>query len=204
VGALTLDLIEWGVATLALPGGTESGDLHVVVPFANGVLAAVIDGLGHGGDAAAAARIAAATLVEHPQESVTALVQRCHRRLQGTRGAVMSLASFTALDGTMTWLAVGNVEGVLVRAGAGSREKENVLLCGGVVGYQLPSLRASVIPVTPGDTLALATDGIRSGFADALSLGAPPQVVADCILAEFNRGTDDALVLVVRYRGITP
>ena len=40
--------IEWGVATRALPGQAESGDRHLVQRFPDGVLAAVVDGLGHG------------------------------------------------------------------------------------------------------------------------------------------------------------
>jgi serine phosphatase RsbU (regulator of sigma subunit) len=199
---MSADLLAWGVAGLALPGQAESGDLHVVAPFANGALVAVIDGLGHGGEAAAAARIAAATLLEHAHESVISLVRRCDQQLKATRGAVMSLASFNALDHTMTWLAVGNVEGFLVRGGAGPRAKEAVLQRGGVVGYSLPPLRADRVAVSPGDAVVLATDGIRSGFADGLSLEAPPQHLADRLLSHFYRGTDDALVLVARYEGI--
>ena len=48
-------LLEWGVATRALEGQSESGDMAVVVPFDHGVLAAAVDGLGHGPEAARAA-----------------------------------------------------------------------------------------------------------------------------------------------------
>ena len=62
----------------------------------------------------------------------------------------------------MTWLGVGNVEGVLIRADTrATPAAESVLLRGGVVGYQLPALQASVVPVSRGDLLILATDGIR-------------------------------------------
>lgn len=200
---MTADLIEWGVAALALPGQVESGDLHVVAPFPNGVLVAVIDGLGHGGAAAAAARLAAATLLDYAHESVISLARRCDQQLRRTRGAAMNLASFNALDNTMTWLAVGNIEGFLMRVGAGRLEKEAVLQRGGVVGYALPPLRANVIAVSPGDTLILATDGIRNGFADALPSDAPPQEIADDILTRWARRTDDALALVARWKGIS-
>ena len=50
-----------------------------------------------------------------------------------------------------------------------------------------------------GDTLVFVTDGIRSGFADKLSALEPPQKSADRILAEYCRGSDDALVVVTRY-----
>jgi hypothetical protein len=43
------------------------------------------------------------------------------------------------------------------------------------------------------------TDGIRSSFEDGIKSGDKPQQIADTIMAQFNRGTDDALVLVVRY-----
>ena len=48
-------MIEWGVASRALPGETRSGDLHVVESFAGGALVAAVDGLGHGEEAADAA-----------------------------------------------------------------------------------------------------------------------------------------------------
>ena len=198
-------LIEWGVAARPLEGEVESGDLYVVKPFPKGVLVAAVDGLGHGPEAAAAARSAVAILKDYAHEPVISLVKRCHERLIRTRGAVMSLASFNALDNTMTWLGVGNVEGVLLRADAAADPpRENVLLRSGVVGYQLPALHASILPVTRGDVLILATDGIRSGFAEDVSLSDPPQRIAEQILARRATGMDDALVLVARYLGHEP
>ena len=48
-----------------------------------------------------------------------------------------------------------------------------------------------------GDLLVVATDGVRSDFADDLRPGAP-QVVADQVLARFGKTSDDALVLAAR------
>jgi len=181
-------LIDWGVATLTLPGERESGDLHLVKPVGGGVLVAVVDGLGHGAAAAAAARVAVATLNRHAQESVLPLLQRCHQALAGTRGVVVSVALFDRADGSMTWLGVGNVEGVLLYADAGGRRgRERLVTRGGIVGS--------------GDTLILATDGVHSGFADDLTVDAPPQQLADQILTRCGKSTDDALVLVARYVG---
>jgi negative regulator of sigma-B (phosphoserine phosphatase) len=96
---------------------------------------------------------------------------------------------------------VGAVEGVLLRAGPG---REYVLLQGGVVGLQLPPVRELVLPVAAGDTLVLATDGVRGGFAEGLTADGTPQQLADRVLARDFKGTDDALVLVARYTGGTP
>jgi hypothetical protein len=195
-------VVDVGVATLALAGESESGDLHLVEPFPGGVLVAAVDGLGHGGEAASAARLACATLERDPAATLPELFERAHRRLLRTRGVVMSLASFDDRDGVLTWLGVGNVEGTLLRAGAAaSPPSESILLRGGVVGYQLPPLRPSRTGLGPGDTLVLTTDGVRTGFLAGLELGEPAQRIADRILADHARENDDALVLVARYLG---
>ncbi len=112
----------------------------------------------------------------------------------------MNLAAFTSRDHSLTWLGVGNVEGVLIRSGpsAGPRV-ENILALGGLVGLQLPVLRPSTVAVRPGDTLIFATDGIRRDFADALVPSGSCREIAERILHEYALGSDDALVLVARY-----
>src|SRR5438094_10533426 len=75
-------LIEWGVASLAMPGEAESGDRHLVKSVGTGVLVAVVDGLGHGAEAASAAKAAVAALERHASESPAPLLERCHRALR--------------------------------------------------------------------------------------------------------------------------
>lgn len=196
------DLIAWGIAEAPLPEEPVSGDLHVVQSSANGILIAVVDGVGHGIEAAAAAKIVAANLRAFAHESPIPLMLRCHEELKGTRGAVMTLVSFDRCDRTMTWLGVGNVEAVLFRPSAeGYARSEQILLRGGVLGHQLPPLRASVLPVAQKDLLLIATDGINPEFAEHLALDGDPQQIADRILAQHRKGTDDALVMVARYLG---
>jgi negative regulator of sigma-B (phosphoserine phosphatase) len=196
-------LLDCGVASRPLPGEPESGDRHVVKRFRNGALVAAVDGLGHGAEAASAARLAVETLEHHAGESVIPLVQRCHATLAGTRGVVLSLGKFNWHDRTLAWLGVGNVEGWLLRPGAGGGppEREALVLRGGVVGHHLPPLRAFVLPVASGDMLIFATDGIRSGFVEGMVVSDPPTKIANRVLALYAKGTDDALVLVARYLG---
>jgi serine/threonine protein phosphatase PrpC len=194
--------LHWGVATLALAGQAESGDLHLVAPVSNGVLVAVVDGLGHGEEAAAAARLAVQTLERFAEEPPLSLLQRCHAALRGTRGVVMSLARFDAPRGTMTWLGVGNVEGVLHHANWAERSvRDSLITRGGIVGSELPAVQAGVMPVEAGDTLVFSTDGIRGGFSEEVSAREQPQHLADQLLSRYGKGTDDALVLVARYLG---
>ena len=195
-------MIEWGVATLTLPGQTASGDRYVVKPFPDGVLVAAIDGVGHGDEAADAAKIAVTILETYGDESVLSLLKRCHEELRKTRGVVLSLASCNARESTMTWLGVGNIEGRLLRADPQAQPlRESLVLRGGVVGRHLPTAYASLVPVAPGDILIFATDGIRTDFSEGLTGSEVPQRTADRILAQYGKHTDDALVLVARYVG---
>ncbi len=197
--------MEFGIAVAAVEGHSETGDIHVMQNLPDCLLLAVIDGIGHGGSAAAAARSASSVLESHSSETLEGLVQMCHDVLRSTRGAVMSLASIFPRLGQMRWLGVGNVQGMVQRAGAPKGTVQEVLLLrAGVLGAQMPSLQAATVPLQSGDTIIFATDGIRDGFiADLSSLDAP-QRCADRILKQHYRGNDDALVLVARYLGNTP
>jgi len=197
-------VIEWAVAELVLPGQTESGDRYLVTPAPDGVLVAVVDGLGHGADAAEAAKAAVRSLERHAQEPIITLIKSCHQSLAGTRGVVMSVAALDARAETMTWVGVGNVEGLLLYGDGAARSgaaRASLVTRGGIVGSELPRLHPVVLAIAPGDTLFFATDGIREGFAEGLSPEAAPQQLADQILARHGKGTDDALVLVARYLG---
>ena len=194
--------LEWGVATQPIPGQAVCGDLHLVKPFDNGALVAVVDGLGHGLEAISVARIAIQVLEGQADQSVITLVKHCHEALINTRGVVLTLASFNTLDATVSWLSVGNVAGLLLRAGITAVPPcETALLRGGVVGYQLPQLTASVVAVAPNDLLILATDGIRNTFHQSVPLSGTPQQIADGVMSRHFKGNDDGLVLVARFLG---
>jgi negative regulator of sigma-B (phosphoserine phosphatase) len=193
--------LELGIAERALSGESRSGDRAVLVAYEGGALVAAIDGLGHGGDAADAADAAAAVMAQHPDSEPVRLIEACHAALKRTRGAVMTLAWFDLVAGSLSWTGVGNVEGRLVHANAGPRTPTHgALTKGGVVGYNLPSIRVTGTDLEDGDVMVLATDGIDSGFARAIAAGGPAQEIADRILGAHAKASDDALVVVVRSR----
>jgi len=190
--------LELGVAERALPGEYRSGDRAVLAAYEGGALVAAIDGLGHGSEAAAAAAAAAEILTAHPDDEPARLLEACHEALSRTRGAVMTLAWFDLGDGRLSWTGVGNVEGRLVHAGASARAPtEGAFTKGGVVGYNLPSIHVTSAELLAGDVMVLATDGIDSGFAEAIGHGGSAQEIADRILADHGKQRDDALVVVV-------
>lgn len=195
--------LEWAVAEQASPGERESGDGWVVASADEVTLLAAIDGLGHGAAAALAARRAATVLRGQGPEPLDVLFARCHRALAGTRGAAITLARVNRSDARMHWLGVGNVAASLVRSGPGGPAvAAYAMLRGGVVGHRLPGrLRAGVIALRPGDLLLFGTDGLARGFDHRPNLAAPAAALAGDILSRCATGTDDALILVGRYRG---
>jgi phosphoserine phosphatase RsbX len=170
------------------------GDVHVVTPFEGGVVLAVIDGLGHGREAAAAARLAAQTLNAEPDRSPAEHIARCHTALRGTRGAAMLVVSVSYRSATASWAGVGNVEGWRL---TGS-QREAMISRAGVVGYQITTPTERTALLRPDDLLVLASDGISTGFCETLTPAADIDGLASEILSGYARSNDDALVLVAR------
>lgn len=194
--------IEWAVAERPHPGETVSGDRHVVAPFDGGVLFAAIDGLGHGPEAAHAAEIAAEALRRLPGHGPAAAIRECHEALRGSRGVVLTVAVYRPGAGTLEWTGIGNIESVLWHDPGGHDVRRDCLASrGGVVGYQLPSLHVPCVAVAAGDLCCLASDGIATSFVEKRPVYCDPRPLAEHILAQFCRGTDDALVLAVRFTG---
>ena len=195
--------LEVVCAGVPIAGEQRSGDLAVFAPYEGGALVAVVDGLGHGDEAADAAEAAGQILRAHADWEPQALLQRCHRALRGTRGAVMTFAWFDLALERIRWAGVGNVEARLVRGTdlRGARHAGPVVL-GGVVGFQIPhGLRTSTVDLLPGDAVAFATDGIMADFSAVLDPVLAPQAQAERVLREHGKGSDDALAVVVRWKG---
>lgn len=193
-------LIE--TAAMTKKGEDVSGDCACIGQTDAGVLVGVVDGLGHGAEAGEAAHCAGVVL-EDPSTGVrvTEALQRCHTALRGTRGAVIALAAFPIQATDMEWLAVGNIEGILVRGRFGRPGREMIVQRPGIVGHHMPFLRSAKLPVRPGDMLVFATDGVRREMAQAVSRRGAVRLESGAaeLLEEFATGTDDALLLTARY-----
>jgi len=200
-----LRTMDWGLATRRRRGEAMNGDLGIVAVLPEGVLVAAIDGLGHGGEAARAAHEAGEVVRDRASEDLVPLVERCHDALRGTRGAVIGLAFMSHLRRTMTWLGVGNVEGLVLGEDDSALQPKGYLPLGsGVLGHELPTVRPATLDVRPGDVLILATDGIEGAFADSPDISGSAQDISERILAVHWKPIDDAVVLAVRYLGARP
>jgi phosphoserine phosphatase RsbX len=190
--------LEWAIASRPLPGESECGDKATVIYGETGSLFAVVDGLGHGPDAAIAARAAIDGLSEHAGEPLPSLIERCHEALRHTRGAAIGLASLGGSQGTMSWVGIGTVQGRVVRGDDKAAAGASMMLTPGIAGHQIPKLRPARLKLRRGDLLLLATDGLREGFADSLDPTGSVHDIAHRTLEQYHRPQDDSLLLVVR------
>jgi phosphoserine phosphatase RsbX len=192
--------LNWGAATRPLPGETECGDCHFVEQTATGWLLAVADGLGHGPEAAFAGAIFLDVLIRHKDETPENLIRLSHDALKNTRGIACTIVTINSRQNLLSWIAVGNVEGIVRHCNPAASSIEYVTLRGGIVGYRLPELQTSHLRLIDGDTLAIATDGIDSDFVSTVSAVQPPDVLADRILEHYAKPADDALILIARWQ----
>lgn len=193
--------LDWAVASRPIAGETLSGDVATVQLTSSHCVLAVIDGLGHGSEAAKAASAAAAVIEQYRAEPTEALLLLLHERLADSRGVAATVAEIDGATGRMDWLGVGNVDGIVVRADEAARPRTHgVFLHRGVLGYLLPNLHVpEPLQLAPGDLVILATDGVRGDLTAGLRPELPVQRLAESILQAQATEDDDALVLVARY-----
>ncbi len=192
--------LEWSVAQRAMPGENLSGDGHLVVTTPTGWLLAVIDGLGHGPEAATAAKSFIEVIAQHSEEEPVKLIRLSHEALKSTRGGVGAVVTIDSRRRLLCWLGVGNVEGLVLHADATKPATEYITTRGGIIGYRLPELQPSFLQVKQSDMLVLTTDGVKNGFTQSIPQGRSAEQVAAYILDRYAKATDDALVLVARWR----
>jgi phosphoserine phosphatase RsbX len=191
--------LDVGQAGAPMAGEERSGDVAVFAPIPGGGLACLIDGLGHGPEAADAAETCADVVRANAEAPPRELLDRCHQALLDSRGVVMTAAWFDLERGRLAWAGVGNVDARLVRSGPELRE-EVALVFGGVLGYRMPKVRVATMDLARGDLLVMITDGIEAAISPGLAGGGAAQAMAERIFATHGKGTDDALVVVIRYR----
>ncbi len=195
--------IERGVAQRPCRGETLCGDALFAVEREELFLLAVADGLGHGPHAEAAARAFcdAVRRAEDPRD-IEGVLLAADRALVSTRGAAGALLAIDRMTLKLCFAGVGNIE-----VQAKSRKPVRPVSIAGVLGRRLRKVKTFDFEVSPGDWLAVYSDGISSRFSFAMSLdatkksslgrGPSPQQVADRILADHGKTIDDATCVVL-------
>jgi anti-sigma regulatory factor (Ser/Thr protein kinase) len=184
------------------PGESVVGDGFGLAWEGDRMTVAVVDGLGHGVQAAKARQVALATLERRPALDPAGLLGEIDAGLRVTRGAAAAITRIDGWSRRLTFAGTGNVNGRLYRP-AGDQalmSRPGILGVGQGPGGARPHRLVSAGWVAP-SVLVLHTDGITSRWNLADYPGADrhhPAILASLIWRDALRGNDDATVVVVR------
>ncbi len=78
---------------------------------------------------------------------------------------------------------------------------ERFLLKGGIVGYQLPLLQATITPISKGDMIIISTDGVKISYLEKVDVNDEPDHIVTEISENYFMQSDDAPILVAKYEG---
>jgi anti-sigma regulatory factor (Ser/Thr protein kinase) len=190
------------VGAFCLPVDREhlTGDGYGLVEHDGLLTLLVVDGLGHGDEAAVASRAALSLLPElgatAPEQALVAL----HERLRPTRGAAAAILRADPGRGEAEFCGVGNVGGAAAGPGVPNRR---VVSQPGIVGRNIPRPVAQRLPLGGDTTLLMYTDGIVSRWDLDMYpgvLGHHPAALAAVLMHHHRRSGDDSTAVALRPR----
>lgn len=186
-----------GAWSRPIHGENVNGDAYFVRQQAARTLLAVIDGLGHGRGAQAAAQVALNTLEEWKGEPLDQIFWGTHEALRATRGAVMGAAIVDHARESFCYAGVGNTEVRVFNA----PERIHLIPDNGTLGSRFNKVRVWQHRWSEGATVVMTTDGLSAAWDIAEYpnlLNKSPQLIAGILMRDYSRDSDDATVLVAR------
>lgn len=185
-----------GVVCVPLRGEEECGDAWAVDIAPGRLSALLVDGLGHGPGAAAAALAALTVFREAAAKAPETVLDSMDTALHATRGAALSVTVVDQAQRTARFCGVGNVDGRVVTADM----NRHLVPQNGIVGHRMPRVQAADVPWPAQGRLVMHSDGISSRWrADHYPglLARHPALLAAVLFRDFARARDDATVLVL-------
>lgn len=186
-----------GAVCLPIRGESVPGDAWDCRIDNGRALIGVIDGLGHGALAAAAADTAVDCFRRQGDRAPQAILEFAHDALRSTRGATMAVAELRAEEELCHYAGIGNI-GASILTGADSR---SLVSHNGTVGLETRRIQAFSYPWSRRSTLIMYSDGLQSrwNLKDYPGLlSRHPALIAGVLYRDFSRRRDDVTVVVVR------
>jgi anti-sigma regulatory factor (Ser/Thr protein kinase) len=184
-----------GAVSIPKHGEEVCGDAWAEISDRNRTTVLVADGLGHGYAAHEAAQEAVRIFQQQPAAPVSTILAAVDAGLKKTRGAAVSLARIDYERGLVTYAGVGNIAGAIFAEDSVRR----MVSLNGTAGLAVRHIQAFDYPLPKGARVALASDGITSGWSILKYPGllrVSPALAAGVIFRDFERGRDDATVFV--------
>ncbi len=194
--------VRTGAIQLAKSGETVCGDAWYVESLGRRTFCAVVDGLGHGPQAAQAAQLAVESLRDHQTASLTEQVHFAHLALRPTRGAALGIAEILHDEGLVKFVGIGNVMAAVHEQGTA----RNMVSQNGILGHHIRRVTEFQYPWTESAMLVMCSDGINTHWdvnQYAGLCGRDPSLIAATLYRDFSRGRDDTTVIVLKASAVT-
>lgn len=197
--AIESSIPPWGALNVAMPGESVSGDGWSIHHDERGCTLMVVDGLGHGPDAAKAATAAMRLFEKHRGASPAETLQAIHAGLRATRGGALAIARVEPGSRQVVFAGVGNIVGSIVSPDA---QMKRMMSHNGTVGHNARRIQEIVYPLDDvRSTIVLHSDGLSGSWSIGSYPGLAsqhPSLWAAVLYRDFARGRDDATVLVAK------
>jgi anti-sigma regulatory factor (Ser/Thr protein kinase) len=184
------------LGAVCLPVGSEEvpGDAWDASDSPTGLRFLVVDGVGHGPDAAQAAARVVKVFRAGLDQTLPTLLEWMHDALRALRGAVVAIAEVDRAQSLLRFVGVGNVAASLW----GGPRPQNLVSMNGTLGHGAFHARLFTYPLSGQTLLVMHSDGLatRWNLEDYAGLLArDPAIVAGVLYRDYTRGRDDVTVL---------
>ena len=186
-----------GVICTEKSGEDACGDGWAVVQGRGRLIVLVVDGLGHGFEAATAARTAIETVQAKAHLDAPNLMDALHGALRPTRGAAAALAMLQPESELCMFCGVGNISASIRSAGT----SRSMVSHNGTLGHSVRKIQEFQYPFPKGSLLMMHSDGLATHWDLAAYPGIEarhPAVIAAGLYRDHSRGRDDLTVLTLR------
>lgn len=186
-----------GAVCLPKAGEVACGDAWAVARDGADCSLLVVDGLGHGPDAARAARVASEVLAKHPEAAPAELLQLTHLALASTRGGAAAVARFGTVQAQGVFAGVGNISARIESV----TSRRHLVSHNGTLGHALRKLQEFSFDFAPDAALILHSDGLSGHWelADYPGLMAKHSgLIAGVLYRDHYRARDDVTVVVIK------
>ena len=188
--------VALGAITEPYPGETVSGDAWVCGGDQTPTLM-LVDGSGHGPNAASAAEAAVAAFSSHQALDCVRLAQSIHAALKPTRGGAIGIARIDREHRLVRFVGIGNISAAMLSGG----ECRRMVSHHGVAGHVASRVTEFTYPYTDRPTVILHSDGLSAKWDIDKYVGlatSHPSLIAAALFDKMRRERDDACIAVMQ------
>lgn len=189
----------WEIGNICVPITSEEvcGDAWTAIDSGNILSVMVADGLGHGPGAAEASIPAIKTLMDDPEGFPSRVIQNCHLRMRGGRGAAVATARIDLNASELRYCGVGNIAGCIFTA----ESRQHLISHNGIVGVNMLKTQEFGHEWHEDSMLIMHSDGLGTKWTLEQYPGLEKRhsaVIAAVLHRDFTRGRDDATIVVIK------